>query len=370
MNKILGQPQFLKEINIGIVEDIIIHDGPISKPEIAKKTGLSLPTVNKIVTSLENSSRVKACGMEGGSVGRKAQLYVVNENHGNILALYYVADCVKCSVINMIGDIIYRFTQPLDMTSRETMLEDTFNAIEKMKENAQAKVLAIGVGVPAVVNHDNTITRVLGMPHWEGINLCEILSKRYNLQTYVENVVKLTTIGYYHSRLIGRVDNMVYLYLDKGIGSGIIIDQNLYRAGNFAGSFGYMLLDRSDEEKKQSQNSQPYGFLEQRITNILKEIDEVEDIELINKHREELMDLAGRLIVNYICVLNPQVIVLKGSVVSTQFMDEVIEFVKRHVPEYAMPEIIEDTNYASIAKGIACICRANVVHNFRMTYYS
>ena len=365
MNKILGQPQFLKEINVGIVEDIIIHDGPITKPEIAKKTGLSLPTVNKIVSGLEQENRVKPCGMEGGSVGRKAQLYVVNENYGNILALYYMENCVKCSVINMVGDIIYRFTQPMDCSSRENAYSDTFIAIERMKENAQSPIVAIGIGVPGIVNSDQTLSNVLGIPGWEGINLSQVIAERYGLKTYVESVVKLTTLGYYHSRLVGQADNMVYLYFDRGIGSGIVIDQSLYRgSSNFAGSFGYMFMENPADHSPQC--ALPQGHLEKRILHVLQSISEAEDSALLQQMRNELIDLTGRLIVNYICILNPEVIVLKGSVVSTQFMEEVIRFVKLNIPGHSVPEIIEDTNYASIAKGIACMCRTNIFHNLRM----
>ena len=49
---IVGKPQLLKKLNSDIVRDLIYKEGPISKPEIAEKTALSLPTVKKRVDIL------------------------------------------------------------------------------------------------------------------------------------------------------------------------------------------------------------------------------------------------------------------------------------------------------------------------------
>ena len=49
---LVGQPQLLKNINTDIVRDLIFKEGPISKPEIAERTELSLPTVKKRVDIL------------------------------------------------------------------------------------------------------------------------------------------------------------------------------------------------------------------------------------------------------------------------------------------------------------------------------
>ena len=44
---IVGKPQLLKNLNSDIVRDFIYREGPVSKPEIAVGTALTLPTVKK-----------------------------------------------------------------------------------------------------------------------------------------------------------------------------------------------------------------------------------------------------------------------------------------------------------------------------------
>ena len=52
MKTLTGKPKMLKEINSSIIENLVFENGPISKPELAKRTGLSLPTINKLVDDL------------------------------------------------------------------------------------------------------------------------------------------------------------------------------------------------------------------------------------------------------------------------------------------------------------------------------
>ena len=44
-----GQPQVLKWYNSSLIQQLILENGPVSKPDLVQLTKLSLPTVNKIV---------------------------------------------------------------------------------------------------------------------------------------------------------------------------------------------------------------------------------------------------------------------------------------------------------------------------------
>ena len=54
-----GQPKLLKEVNRNIVKKMIFEYGPITKPELSKRSNLSLPTINKIVDGLEQDGIVR-----------------------------------------------------------------------------------------------------------------------------------------------------------------------------------------------------------------------------------------------------------------------------------------------------------------------
>ena len=56
-----------------VLESILIH-GESSRPQIARHTGLSLPTVMAVVNTLEEIGLIYTQGANSGSLGRPAAL--------------------------------------------------------------------------------------------------------------------------------------------------------------------------------------------------------------------------------------------------------------------------------------------------------
>lgn len=365
MKKVVGQPQFLKEVNINIITDILLEHSPITKPEIARISGLSLPTVNKIVLGLEEQNLVKKAGMEGAGVGRKAQLYVINENSGNVITLYFVNDVYICCVNNMVGDIIYRFTVPVDTTSKESALESTRNAIKRLIDNSQNNVVAIGIGVPGIVRGNGVIQGIPSIAGWENLNLGEVIYKEFNIPTFVENDVKLSTLGFFSANLEGK-NSMVYIYLGKGISSGMILDKKIFKGNDgFSGEFGYMITDENYNDCEE--NPTAVGYLEQEITRLISEI-KSEDItkEVLVEKKEKLAKLVSKVIANFVCIINPEVVVLKGSCFSFDVVSRISELVKKLIPAENLPQILEDKSDMSGASGLLKLCVTSISSNYNI----
>lgn len=365
MKKMIGQPQYIKKVNTDIVEDIIAERGPISKPEISKITSLSLPTVNKIVDALQKKDRIKASGVLGSGIGRKAQLYVVNEKSGYILALYFMNDSYICSVVNAIGEITYKCTAPVDTSSKLAALESTFASIDKLMDHTDGDVKAIGIGVPGVAKSNNILSNIPSIPEWEGMNLKELIEERYNISTFVENDVKLTTVGFYHNELKQQYDSMVYIYLGKGIGSGIIINKKLHKGfKSFAGELGYMIVE------KPSEGDMAYiqrGLLEQKISTQIQILQDSNYPEESKKdERERLIELLSFAITNLICALNPEVIVLSGDIVNKQLVSDLEQQVKFFVDDESIPMFMSNDSEASGIYGIVNMCISNISSKFQL----
>ena len=99
---LVGKPKLLKEVNRDIIKDMIFEEGPITKPELAKASNLSLPTVNKIVDGLERDGIVRQDGITGSSSGKKAKQYVANEKAGNMIILYYLNGAFRSCLVNAV----------------------------------------------------------------------------------------------------------------------------------------------------------------------------------------------------------------------------------------------------------------------------
>jgi len=361
----IGQPQYIKEVNIDIIESIIAEKGPISKPEIAKITSLSLPTVNKIVDTLLKNNRVKESGLFSTGIGRKAQLYVVNENSGCILALYFINNSYICSVVNAVGEITYRCTMPVDTSTKSSAIDSTCKAIEELMKHTESAVRAIGIGVPGVVKNNNVLSNIPNIPEWEGINLKEIVEEKYKISTFVENDVKLTTVGFYHNELKQRYSNIIYLYLGRGIGSGIIINKKLYKGfKSFAGELGYMIVERPSE--KDTEYIKTRGLLEQKISILIQSINNAATEEDRKCEKSKLTELLAYSVANLICILNPEVIVISGEIADKLFISDVECYVEKLVDKESMPVFMNNENDTSGIYGIVSMCISNITSRYKL----
>lgn len=347
---IVGQPQMLKEVNKDIIRDLIYEKGPVSKPNLAQMTNLSLPTVNKIVDDLEKEGVIRQEGVLGSSTGRKAKLYVANEAAGNMITLYFQDSSYMTSLANIVGEKLFCERMPLDTSGREEALRDTFRAVDTLMERSDAPVRAVAVGVPGVVLANDTITSIPNIPGWEGLNLKELLTDRYGIPAYVENDVKLTTLGYYHTLLESRYDSMVYMYIGQGVGSGIIINRMLYKGySSFAGELGYLACCERQEPVDYAGNG---GWFERRIGALL--LKEGSD------ERKRLEDLLAAAITNYTAALNPEVIVVQGKQMSEECLARVGEKLERYLPKSSLPRLLLNENEGCGTDGLISLCMANL----------
>ena len=106
-------------------------------------------------------------------------------------------------------------------------------------------VAGIGIGLPGLIDYTQGIVRFLpNISGWKNVPLKTILQKKLNLSVFVDNDVKLITLAEWKLGAGRGVNNLVCLTLGTGVGSGLILNNRLYRgAANAAGELGHMPLN-------------------------------------------------------------------------------------------------------------------------------
>ena len=119
----------------------------------------------------------------------------------------------------------------------EEVLDDIYAIIDLLIDK---EVMAIGIGVPSVVDVDRGIVYdVQYIPSWKEVHLKKILEKRYHVPVFVNNDANCFVLGEYYFGKGAGMDNLVGLTIGTGLGAGIIINQRLYAGPNCgAGEFG------------------------------------------------------------------------------------------------------------------------------------
>jgi glucokinase len=108
----------------------------------------------------------------------------------------------------------------------------------------------IGIGVPSVVDVEKGIVyNVANIPSWIEVPLKEILEEEFKIPVRVNNDVNCFILGEHRYGIAKGFRNVVGISCGTGLGSGIIINNELYSGGNCgAGEIGLLhYLDHNIE---------------------------------------------------------------------------------------------------------------------------
>ncbi|GGH37191.1 ROK family protein [Paenibacillus segetis] len=243
--KITGDQQLIKKMNKTIVLDTIRQQQPLSRADIASVTGLNKATVSSLVSELIESQLVTEIGPGESSGGRKPTLLLFNRSAGYAIGVDIRVSDMLMLLVDLEGTVIQEKILPLVDSSPETVqnqIRKHINLISKKTPSSPYGIVGIGIGVPGLVDEKS---RVVSSPNlgWDTVSLQDSLLPGFGNTIHIDNEANAGAIG---EKLYGAgcdSANLIYLSIGVGIGSGIIVDGELYRGtSNFSGEVGHMTI--------------------------------------------------------------------------------------------------------------------------------
>lgn len=102
------------------------------------------------------------------------------------------------------------------------------------------KIKGIGIGMPSIT-YNGYIYETANIGVIKNINLAKLLEKRYKVKVKIDNDVNCYALGHKYFGLGKRYNNFVAVTLGSGLGTGIIINNKIYRGvKGSAGEFGHV----------------------------------------------------------------------------------------------------------------------------------
>lgn len=252
-NVTTGNAEFIRKINLDLITNAILETKCISRSEIAKKIGLTLPTVMRIVDVLLADGSVIEVGQGNSSGGRKPTMLEMNENH-----TFYIGACIqrklKIVLANAVGKIISRFECIFDYSNIDASILDQISVgVEAVIEQANVprdKICSIGIGTPGSdFSHTDKVMR-FPFAQWANFDInAWNHSNQLPFPSQCENIPKLGALAELRFGGGRHIKDFIYIYADFGIGASIVTDGKLYMgASGVAGEFGHMIIERNGRE--------------------------------------------------------------------------------------------------------------------------
>ncbi|GAA1275683.1 ROK family protein [Kitasatospora nipponensis] len=239
--------QRLRSNNEWLLLERLRTEGPASRAQLARDTGLSKPTVSAALATLEQAGLAREAGLLAPERGRVAVLYEPDPTAGHVLGIDIGRAWLRIAVADLTGEIVARRDVPnLGRTAdavADAVVAGARDAIEEAGLTA-ADVVHSAIATPGVWDESEQRVRyAANLPGWGRRGLFDRLRAGLATEISVHNDANLAALGEY-ARGAGAGSRLfVYLLIGTGLGMGVVAGGRLQRgAHGAAGEIGFLPL--------------------------------------------------------------------------------------------------------------------------------
>jgi predicted NBD/HSP70 family sugar kinase len=240
-----GTPSLLRAINARTILELIQRDGPVSRAQVARDSGLSKPTVSLGLAALLDAGLVREVGRSSGGRGPSAVLYELNPEAGWVAGIDVGRRWVRAAIADITGTIVARRHERARVSSARALIGQIGAMARGLAGDAGVgwdQVVHTTVGSPGVFEPTRgTVTLAPNLPGWGRHRLVEALLAELGAQVGVENDVNLAAVGERWKGLGRGMRDFGFLSIGTGVGMGLVLGGALYRGSRgAAGEVGYL----------------------------------------------------------------------------------------------------------------------------------
>lgn len=229
----------------------IMRDGrPRSRADLAGMTGLGRAAISSRLEALLELGLVVPVSDAASTGGRPSARLAFNPGAKLAAAAEVGATHATVALTDLSGRILLETTERLEISCGPEAVLDwlamTLQGHLKTLRRPTTDIIAVGIGLPGPVEHSTgKPTSPPIMPGWDGFDVPAYVQQTFDVPVLVDNDVNLMALGERAIRWPNE-DNMIFLKVATGIGSGVISGGILQRgAAGVAGDVGHIAISRA-----------------------------------------------------------------------------------------------------------------------------
>jgi predicted NBD/HSP70 family sugar kinase len=235
--------------NSTLLMQLIWRERQISRADIARRTGLSPSTVSAIVGELEREGLVRDIGAGASRGGRRPVLVGFCDDACSLVGVEIGATHVSAVLTDLRGNVrafrekrwAVRDDPGGTLGTARTLIDECLTS----ERVSRRRVVGIGVAVPSPVHpqRPGKLSQLI-LPAWRDHDVQKELADAFGLPVLVDNDANLGALAERFWGAGSGGEDLAFIKVATGIGSGHIINGLLYRgSGGTAGEIGHIAID-------------------------------------------------------------------------------------------------------------------------------
>ena len=311
---------------------LIAKHTAVSRSELETLSGTSRTTIVQRLGLLFAADLVRETEEKHATGGRPSKLLGINEGFALVIAVDIGESLTRVALTDLTPKILAEEVFPTDLESSPTLvLADIAVCTHRLLEQIGrpvSHVLGIGLCLPSRIDYRNA--RVFGpcvMYGWEDFDIRGWFAEHFPMPVFADNDVNLMALAEY-KHYWPNEDHFFFIKAGTGIGGGIVIRGEVYRGGKgTAADIGHIQLDlphpplcRCGKLGCLEAYSGGWAIARDLRAKGIEANNSRDVINLVKRNVPEAIQLLrvagkgfGEVAANVVAVLNPNLIVLGGT---------------------------------------------------------
>lgn len=336
----------------------LAREGEATRPDLARRLGLSRPTLSAAMSDLARAGYVEAMGLRDGSTGRKPAMYRIGAGAGHVIVVDAGSTFVRLRVSTLDGHTLYGGGYQLATEQRRFSAELTSVVVQAVRAAmAEARedwgnLRAIGIALPTKVSCELDQPEEIAL-HKHLVDEAGIAAE---LPLILENNVNCAALAEGVKGVASGVDDFAYIQVGVKIGMGIVLGGELVRGRNGgAGEVSYLPFPWLPDAEPRQEELENYLGSESLLRRVRGDWPDGETpptdaidlfrlagqghaaaIERVEHYARDI----GRLVAACVAVLDPGLVVLGGGIGQNSL---ILPQVRQVADELSVPTRVEVT---------------------------
>jgi predicted NBD/HSP70 family sugar kinase len=250
MTEAKAVPALLRALNERTVLDAVRADGPISRAEVARRTGISRPTVSLVLRSLLEDGLVRETARDPGRPHYGAVYYEADPEAAIVLGVDFGARGVRMALCDLGGEVRAR-EEVRSRGSVEERIDALASSVRSLLRTAKVPGDLLEnavVALPAVVSPTDGRVSAPDLPGLGAPDLREQLEQALRVPVTLENDVNLAAVAEQRRGIAQDVADFAFLLVGAGLGAAVMLEWKLHRGHNGnAGELDAVRNGRADD---------------------------------------------------------------------------------------------------------------------------
>jgi glucokinase-like ROK family protein len=239
----------MNRLNKREILHLIRNAGVISRADIASISGLTAPTVSRIVEHLVTEDKlVSYVGIGESSGGRPPVMLKFNGKENYVVGIDLGATTIRGVLSDLEANIVLEIQIPTEISKGFTVIMnqvgDLVDKLISKRIGDLQRVKGVGIAIAGLVNKKSGVVEFSPDFGWTNVDIGESIRERLDLPFIYDNSSRLMALGEHEYGEGRKYDNFAVINVGYGIAAGIVVDGVLLKGSvGYAGELGHIFVD-------------------------------------------------------------------------------------------------------------------------------